>query len=465
MVKEYFPVYLIYGFAMINLGIFCLKENDFAARDLPILMSLRYLGWFGIIHGISEWSSLLTIANVYPAFELYLFNIVQILKALSFALLLYFGLELLPLAPSLKKFTRLLPPLLFLSTALGYLLLIKANGLAYHLQNNGYGILTIRYGLALPGGILAAAALSYHGAGLKLGNAPSAGRSHQQLAWILLINGVLEGLIVQRADFFPASLINRESFFAAFGFQTLFLKAGMGILINYVLLHLIQGFRLEQLQRLRQLEQDKIAAGERKKLGLEIHDGIIQRLYAAGLKLEYLLVDSKASALPMKLAEIKEDLNGSIAKVREFMSASTEDLVELPQLKDNLQALINLHQEAQRITLDFHPGKGGLYKHQLSPEKSTQIYYIIQEAITNIAKHSGANRAKIHLEEAPDGMTITVTDNGIGLQAADRNKAKHFGLQSMQLRTEGMGGTFAIKNLNKGLEIKITIPWEEPHGS
>lgn len=51
MVTKYFLVYLLYGFFMLNMGIFCFKEKGVNFNRLSLLRSLKYLGWFGILHG------------------------------------------------------------------------------------------------------------------------------------------------------------------------------------------------------------------------------------------------------------------------------------------------------------------------------------------------------------------------------------------------------------------------------
>lgn len=87
MIKEYFFLYLIYGFVFINMGLFCLKEKNNELINLSIIKSLKYLGDFGIIHGITEWFTMIIIADLYHQINIPLYNINQILKFLSFTYL------------------------------------------------------------------------------------------------------------------------------------------------------------------------------------------------------------------------------------------------------------------------------------------------------------------------------------------------------------------------------------------
>lgn len=461
MDRRYFLVYLIYGFSMINMGIFCFKEKESNSKSLSLLKSLKYLGWFGITHGISEWVTLFTIATLYPDYNEYLYNSIQILKASSFAFLMCFGLDLLHIKSNYKKIIIKIPIVLFLINFLGYVILIKINGLNYHMVNTKYNIITMRYSLALTSSIIAAIALFLNADLIEKQKNIKVANRYKQLAWVILFNGLFEGLLVKEADFFPANIINRELFKELFGIQVLFLKAIVGLLINYLLIKVIDTFRWEQEELLKKLEKHKIASEERRKLGLEIHDSIIQLLYAAGLKLEYLVMSNDAINSQKVLNLVKDDLSKTIDKTREFMSTSVLDIVELEDLDDSIEQILKEYTENQNIKINYRSEISHLIKGYLSPEKSTQIYYIIQEAISNVVKHSEASIADIVLKTNYDMIDISIIDNGIGLKSDDLIKDKHYGIKSMQDRAESISGIFKISGLKNGTMINIEVPWEE----
>lgn len=464
MVREYFLVYLIYGFAMINMGIFCLAQNGFDESDPPLLRSMKYLGWFGIIHGISEWTTLLTIADIYPDYTLYLYNFLQILKALSFALLFYFGLNLMPAKKPHKKAGKTVLIVWSICIVAGYASLAADNGLDYHRLNQGYGIIAIRYGLALTGGTVSAAALFMNASLIERRNSGRIARRYRQLAWIIFAYTLLEGLLVQKASFYPANIINRELFYSVFRFQILFLKAVVGVVINYLLVKVVDTFRWQQEERIRKLEQDKAASSERSRLSLEIHDSIIQMMYAAGLKLEYLLINKDETGLKDKLGEIRDNLNLTIEKTRELMTSSSLDIVTPGEMKEKIRQIIQNYDYKKDLSISFRHEISHYQGRDISPEKSTQIYYIVQEAVSNVVKHSKATRADVIWEDKHDTISISVIDNGIGLSEADLLKEKHFGIRSMRERAERIGGEFNIIGLKKGLKVSIEIPWEDENG-
>lgn len=460
MVKEYFYLYLIYGFAMINMGIFSIKQNNTKLTNIALVKSLKYLGWFGIIHGLSEWITMIIVVDIYPDLVAHLFNLNQILKSLSFAFLMYFGFDLLPLSNKKKRIVLKIPIILFAIFSAGYIVLVNNNGFFYHQMYPKYNIVSMRYFMALSSALISAVALCLNAKFIKETKSIEISRGINSLACIFLIYGLLEGLIVQDAYFFPANTLNRELFTEYFRFSPLFIKAVVGLVINYLLIQVIDTFSWEQEEKLKKLEEHRISSEERRKLGLEIHDSIIQGLYAAGLKIEYLSLNKDQDDTRNILEEVKSDLNTTINQTREFLSTSALEKIELEDLSENLKQLVQKCNENQKIKINLRCEISPLNLGYLSPEKSTQIYYIVQEAISNVIKHSKASSAEVILEGRSEFLDIKVIDNGIGLSRDKLRLKKHFGICSMKERTERVGGLFIIEKLKMGTQIQVHIPWE-----
>lgn len=376
MVKEYFFLYLIYGFAMINMGMFCVKEKNINSNDLYLVKSLKYLGYFGITHGISEWLTMINVVDLYVSLYIHIFNINQILKAVSFALLLYFGLDLIQCNKKYKKFIIKLPSVLLLINITGYIYIIKTRGLDYHIINSKYNIITMRYLLALTSGLITAAGLFINANIIKKTKSIEMSRRYNSLAWIFIIYGVLEGLFVSKDYFLPANLISKNLFQEVFNFPALAVKAVVGLIINYLLMKVIDTFRWEQEVQIKKLEKHRIASEERRKLGLEIHDGIIQSLYAAGLKIEFLMLNNENNKSKNLLEEVRNDLNNTIDKTREFLSSSSLNIIEMDDLKYSLEQLVMKFRENQNINIKIKFNISPLNNGYLSPEKiNSNILY------------------------------------------------------------------------------------------
>lgn len=462
MVKEYFIWYLIYGFAMILMGIFAILQKDAKVSNITFVKSLKYLGWFGITHGVTEWITMILVVGQYPQLFEHLYNINQLLKGFSFILLMYFGLELLLLKSKYRSLIYSIPIIYFIISSTGYIYLAIRHGIDYHIVNDRYGVITLRYFMGIPAGVLSSLALLFNARTLeRTTRSGEIIRRYKSLGWILFIYGFLEGLLVKEASYFPANVINREFFNEMFGFSIIYIKATVGIVITYLLIKVIDTFSWEQNEKLKQLEEHRIASEERRKLGLEIHDSIIQGLYASGLKVEYLILNKDESKTKIILEEVKRDLNNTIDKTREFISSSALEKIELEDLINSLKDLIDKFNESQNIQIHLHSEALPFHGVHLSKEKSTQIFYIIQEAICNIIKHSKADSASVLLKSGYGSLHVVIQDNGIGISFDKLNLENHFGISSMRERTGRIGGVFNIEKIKRGTKIELIIPWEE----
>ena len=93
----------------------------------------------------------------------------------------------------------------------------------------------------------------------------------------------------------------------------------------------------------------------------------------------------------------------------------------------------------------------------IPPEASLTIFRIMQESLTNIARHSGATKVDIGLNIVGESLHFNISDNGIGITEKELNSKKSFGIKIMKERVVSLGGTFEIYNEN-GTIIKLTLP-------
>jgi PAS domain S-box-containing protein len=97
---------------------------------------------------------------------------------------------------------------------------------------------------------------------------------------------------------------------------------------------------------------------------------------------------------------------------------------------------------------------------ELDPDHATALFRIFQEALTNIAKHAGATRVTVSLRRQRQHLTLSICDNGRGIQPADRLKPQSFGLRGMSERARALGGTLALSAAPGGgtmVTIKIRL--------
>jgi signal transduction histidine kinase len=117
-----------------------------------------------------------------------------------------------------------------------------------------------------------------------------------------------------------------------------------------------------------------------------------------------------------------------------------------------------IHHIAIDVTLDE------LDTIDLPPAVELGVYRILQEALTNVARHSGAKTVRIVFARSPRALQATVTDDGCGFEADPENaiSRSHLGLQSIRERAAMLGGTVSFTSNATGTTILLHIPLVQP---
>jgi len=222
----------------------------------------------------------------------------------------------------------------------------------------------------------------------------------------------------------------------------------------------------ESENRLRSLSSQLLTVqeNERKRIAMELHDGIGQLLTAVKFKVESILqVKGKGKA---KAKE--ESLEAIIPMVKESVEEVRRIQMDLrPSTLDDLGILATLGwfcREYQKIYSHIRVQKEiDLQESEVSTPLKTVIYRVMQEALNNIAKHSKADLVYLSLRKKENKIELTIKDTGMGFDleeilSPERSK-RGLGLNSMRERTELSGGTFVIESTaGKGTTIRAEWP-------
>ena len=96
---------------------------------------------------------------------------------------------------------------------------------------------------------------------------------------------------------------------------------------------------------------------------------------------------------------------------------------------------------------------------RLADDTETQLFRIAQEALTNVARHSGATKVSVHLSTADNEIRLLVADNGHGMRGAEP-AVGGFGMTGMRARARAAGGVFRVNSTeNGGLAIEVRVPF------
>jgi signal transduction histidine kinase len=98
----------------------------------------------------------------------------------------------------------------------------------------------------------------------------------------------------------------------------------------------------------------------------------------------------------------------------------------------------------------------------LAPQAEVALFRIVQEALSNVARHSGASRVDISIELDDTGLGLVISDDGAGLDASRRENPGSFGLVSMAERARLVGGTLEIRSApGGGTRLQVRVPLGE----
>jgi signal transduction histidine kinase len=213
--------------------------------------------------------------------------------------------------------------------------------------------------------------------------------------------------------------------------------------------------------RLHREVRELAALDERERIGQDLHDGIIQSIYATGLGLEECvrLAEEDPREVRPKLEAAIESLNTVIRDVRNYIvGLQPEELQErglsrsLAELTRGLGLNALLHAE-----LEVEPGIDGA----LTPEQTDHLYHICREALTNVVKHARASRVVLVLGRVNGALRLRVEDDGTGFDPADRSPSGQ-GLRNMEERARRLGGSLSVESApGRGTRIALALPLEE----
>ena len=234
-----------------------------------------------------------------------------------------------------------------------------------------------------------------------------------------------------------------------------FFSIGLSVGIIYLLVALVkQRFQLERLvqelhaahRRLRlsaARDVDLAALRERNRLAREMHDSLGHALVSLAIKLEavqrlYAVDVERATA---EMEETKALVRSTMADLRSSLAGLRPAALEEQPLSG---ALAEMTREMGRRTGVEATCTVDEQAELLDRAVQETLYRVGQEALTNVAKHAHAQRVAVNLAVQDGAVVLEVSDNGVGLDAGQRNGAGHYGILGMRERVEALGGRLTL---------------------
>lgn len=199
---------------------------------------------------------------------------------------------------------------------------------------------------------------------------------------------------------------------------------------------------------------------ERERIGMDLHDGIIQSIYAVGLTMDYtrLLVQDQVPEAVEKIDHAIEGLNRAIRDLRTYILDLQPARIAADNIEKALEILVREFKANTLVDADLmvenEIGK------ELKNETTTELFHITREALANAAKHAQATRVLVSLRQTSDGvMTLQIIDDGLGIEVDAETELLGHGLSNMSQRAKNIGGEFDVTSSpGEGTTINVRFP-------
>jgi len=216
----------------------------------------------------------------------------------------------------------------------------------------------------------------------------------------------------------------------------------------------------EQYRALSAYLQDGIEK-ERTRISREIHDVLGQDLTALNMGLHRLekSLPEPGDRRRVQVAELRSVLAGTLETVRRISRELRPPMLDELGFSEAVAWLVRTFSRSSGLDITLKSGATGL----LPPDQATALYRVLQEALTNAARHSGATRVTVDLHMNANVLTLRVADNGSGIPEGRMDSSGSLGIMGMRERLRLAGGTLEISRPARGgtaIEARIPLAGE-----
>lgn len=211
--------------------------------------------------------------------------------------------------------------------------------------------------------------------------------------------------------------------------------------------------RLETEQRLRQAEQHLRIVEDRERIARDLHDVVIQKLFAAGMSVQSVAARSADPEHSQRLNRVVDDLDETIREIRSVIFSLQLEMRDESGLRAKLLNVL----DDERAALGFEPRirfDGPV--DASSTDVAEAVLAVVREALSNVARHARASNAEVVVEHRDGFMTVRVVDNGIGVP---ETPSAGNGIGNLTRRAEKLGGECVLTaQLSGGTVLDWRVP-------
>jgi len=198
---------------------------------------------------------------------------------------------------------------------------------------------------------------------------------------------------------------------------------------------------------------------ERERFGMDLHDGVIQSIYAVGLMLDDAQYRAESGPPEVKamIGKSIDGLNDVIRDIRNYILDLRPQRFQGRHLPEGLEELAREVRAHSFLNVNVQVQTKNWT--QLPPDLTVEILHIAREALTNVRKHARASNVDVTLTRQPKTLVLAIADNGVGFDPAEASNHEGNGLRNMQERALALNGkvTFAPRE-SGGTLLELFIP-------
>ena len=220
---------------------------------------------------------------------------------------------------------------------------------------------------------------------------------------------------------------------------------------------------LELLETTRQLKElskhlQQVREDERKNIAREIHDELGQQL--TGIKMDIMWLKKKLAQgdkdITFKFDDTLKLVSDTVTSIRRITTELRPSIIDDLGLNAAIEWLVKEFSTRMDVPVNYH---NDFDDSQINSFVSIGIFRILQESLTNIAKHAKAKGVEISVNQQEEFIQLSIKDDGAGFSADQKQTNPAFGLMGIRERTDMLKGKFTLKSRpGKGTEIKVSIP-------
>ena len=216
-----------------------------------------------------------------------------------------------------------------------------------------------------------------------------------------------------------------------------------------------------QNARLYERSRELTVIEERNRLARELHDAVNQTLFSVSLTADAaaLLVDRQPEKAKEQLGEVRELVRAAMAEMRSLIFELRPADVAADGLATTLQKHVDVLRRVYATEIELRTDRA-----QAGAGIEREVFRIVQEALANALKHSGAEHVGVHVRTTGGRLFATVSDDGAGFDPEGSLARRHLGLISMRERAEAIGGALEVRSApGTGTTVQMEIELDGQH--